>query len=362
MLLLAQLFGWQYQRAIFYGFVLALSSTAVGIKILEDIGELRTETGRCAVGVLIAQDLAVVPMLIIIVGLSSETGIDLGALLLKLTVAVAVLAALIWWLSRRQRVHLPFRDLLVRYADLAPVAALALCVIGAAREQRARAVGEPRRLPCRPVRRQHHRARAHGQGDGADPEPARDDVLPLDRPTARPEVRVDPPGHRPAADRLRVPAQQRDQRAGAARGRRALAHRVPGRLRACPDRRVRVRAVADRRVQPPDRRGGAARRGRGDRHDHDHEPAVAGARPPPACVARRAGGGPGEPGRAHVARRRAPAPGALGARGQARHPDRPVAQQRARSRAPLGASGPGRRPRRRAGARGGAPVEPGRPP
>jgi CPA2 family monovalent cation:H+ antiporter-2 len=132
MLLLAQLFGWQYQRAIFYGFCLALSSTAVGIKILEDVGELRTETGRCAVGVLIAQDLAVVPMLIIIVGLSSETGVDFGPLLLKLLVAVAVLAALIWWLSRRQRVHLPFRGLLVRYADLAPVAALTLCVIGAA--------------------------------------------------------------------------------------------------------------------------------------------------------------------------------------------------------------------------------------
>src|SRR5918996_1320172 len=92
MLLLAQLFDWQYQRAIFYGFVLALSSTAVGIKILEDIGELRTETGRCAVGVLIAQDLAVVPMLIIIVGLSSEQGIDVAALLFKLAVAVAALA------------------------------------------------------------------------------------------------------------------------------------------------------------------------------------------------------------------------------------------------------------------------------
>jgi K+:H+ antiporter len=132
MLLLAQLFGWQYQRAIFYGFCLALSSTAVGIKILEDIGELRTETGRCAVGVLIAQDLAVVPMLIIIVGLSSETGVELAPLVLKLLVAVAVLAAPTLWLNRRQRVHLPFRGLLVRYADLAPVAALALCVIGAA--------------------------------------------------------------------------------------------------------------------------------------------------------------------------------------------------------------------------------------
>jgi CPA2 family monovalent cation:H+ antiporter-2 len=132
MLLLAEMFGWQYQRAIFYGFVLALSSTAVGIKILEDIGELRTETGRCAIGVLIAQDLAVVPMLIIIVGLSSEAGDDVAAITVKLTIAMAALAVLIWWLSRRHRVHLPFRHLLVRYADLAPVAALALCVIGAA--------------------------------------------------------------------------------------------------------------------------------------------------------------------------------------------------------------------------------------
>jgi monovalent cation:H+ antiporter-2, CPA2 family len=34
MLLLGQLFGWRIERAVLYGFVLALSSTAVGIKIL----------------------------------------------------------------------------------------------------------------------------------------------------------------------------------------------------------------------------------------------------------------------------------------------------------------------------------------
>ena len=50
-----------------------------------------------------------------------EPDVDVGALVLKLAIAVTVLAALIWWLSRRQRTHLPFRHLLVRYADLAPV-------------------------------------------------------------------------------------------------------------------------------------------------------------------------------------------------------------------------------------------------
>ena len=74
MLALAELFDWRPERAILYGFVLALSSTAVGIKILEDVGELRNETGRVAVGVLIAQDLAVVPMLIVIGGMAQPAG------------------------------------------------------------------------------------------------------------------------------------------------------------------------------------------------------------------------------------------------------------------------------------------------
>ncbi len=132
MLTLAHFAGWQPHRAILYGFVLALSSTAVGIRILEDIGELRNETGRCAVGMLIAQDLAVVPMLIIVVGMAAEGGIDFPGLALKLTIAVLALAGLIWFLSRRRRSRLPFRPLLLRYPDLAPVIALALCMLGAA--------------------------------------------------------------------------------------------------------------------------------------------------------------------------------------------------------------------------------------
>ena len=132
MLGLAELLGWGPGRALLYGFVLALSSTAVGIKILEDVGELRNETGRVAVGVLIAQDLAVVPMLIVIGGMAATHGVDLPALVLKLALAVAALAGLIWLLSRRQRIHLPFRRLWVRHPDLAPIGALALCVIGAA--------------------------------------------------------------------------------------------------------------------------------------------------------------------------------------------------------------------------------------
>jgi monovalent cation:H+ antiporter-2, CPA2 family len=132
MLLIAPLLGWPFGAAVLFGFVVSMSSTVVSISMLEDVGELRSDAGRLAVGMSIAQDLAVVPMLIIVIGLASANGIDLGRLLFELCAAVAVLTGLIWVLSRRHRMRLPFRALLLRYRDLAPLAAMAICVLGAA--------------------------------------------------------------------------------------------------------------------------------------------------------------------------------------------------------------------------------------
>jgi CPA2 family monovalent cation:H+ antiporter-2 len=64
MYLAATVAGFSVGVSIVLGFVVALSSTAVAIKVLEDIGELRTRAGRITVSVLIAQDLAVVPMML----------------------------------------------------------------------------------------------------------------------------------------------------------------------------------------------------------------------------------------------------------------------------------------------------------
>ena len=74
-------------EALILGFIIALSSTVVAMKMLDDIGELRSESGRIAVAVLIAQDLAVVPMLIVATSLGGEgeigwpvsSGISAGA-------------------------------------------------------------------------------------------------------------------------------------------------------------------------------------------------------------------------------------------------------------------------------------------
>ena len=72
MLLLSMAFGWSTGLAVLLGFVVALSSPAVAIKILAGIGKLRSRSGRITVAVLIAQDLAVVPKLLGIILLSSQ--------------------------------------------------------------------------------------------------------------------------------------------------------------------------------------------------------------------------------------------------------------------------------------------------
>ncbi|MFM2045455.1 MAG: hypothetical protein RLY86_4031 [Pseudomonadota bacterium] len=122
-----QLLGWPVERSILFGFLIALSGTAVAIKMLDDIGELRTETGRVTIGVLIAQDLAFVPLLLLANAMGPNgAGLD-GWILLKLGAAVAVLAGLVWVLSRKDRLRIPYGAWFVRNPDVVPLAALAFC-------------------------------------------------------------------------------------------------------------------------------------------------------------------------------------------------------------------------------------------
>ncbi|NMM43220.1 cation/H(+) antiporter [Rhodospirillaceae bacterium KN72] len=125
--ILGALFEWPREWAILFGFCLALSSTAVAVKVLEDTGELRTHTGRIAVGILIAQDLAVAPMLVVISNMASEAEGAVMKMIVEVGLSVGILLALILFLTRRTKVNLPFHRLVGNSADLKPLAALALC-------------------------------------------------------------------------------------------------------------------------------------------------------------------------------------------------------------------------------------------
>jgi len=59
-------FGIEPQSAIIVGSALALSSTAIVLKVLNESGKMKTEEGRNSLGILIFQDIAVIPILLMI--------------------------------------------------------------------------------------------------------------------------------------------------------------------------------------------------------------------------------------------------------------------------------------------------------
>ncbi len=95
------------------GGALAMSSTAIVMKTLAERVELDTEHGKRIVGVLLFQDLAVVPLLVIVPALSAEAGVLAQTLLIALLKASVLLTLLLvggqramrWWfhtVARRQ--------------------------------------------------------------------------------------------------------------------------------------------------------------------------------------------------------------------------------------------------------------------
>ena len=124
-LFLGYALDWPMTHVVLFAFVLALSSTAVAVKMMEDVGALRRRTGRIAVGVLIAQDLAVALMMIVLTGLVGE-GFD-AIVFVEIIVAVILLVVLIRYLARDRKFDLPFAKLVLGKLDLRPVAALAWC-------------------------------------------------------------------------------------------------------------------------------------------------------------------------------------------------------------------------------------------
>jgi CPA2 family monovalent cation:H+ antiporter-2 len=66
------IFGLDIKSAIVIGFALSLSSTAIVLKILNEKNQIHSGYGRVAVGILIFQDLAVIPMLLMISIFTSE--------------------------------------------------------------------------------------------------------------------------------------------------------------------------------------------------------------------------------------------------------------------------------------------------
>ncbi len=87
--------GGDVRVGVFTGFLIALSSTAIVLKINADSGASTTVRGRLALAVLIFQDLAVVAMVLLVPYLGEDSAGGIGELFQALGVAVLVVAGVL---------------------------------------------------------------------------------------------------------------------------------------------------------------------------------------------------------------------------------------------------------------------------
>lgn len=116
---------WPLSRSVLLGFVISLSSTAVVLKILQEANELETETGQNVLGVLLFQDMAIIPMLLIISQMSDEIQSD-RYMVLQLIGSILMIA-LVTYLMRKETIHLPLSKWLKGDHEMQVFTALVLC-------------------------------------------------------------------------------------------------------------------------------------------------------------------------------------------------------------------------------------------
>jgi CPA2 family monovalent cation:H+ antiporter-2 len=97
-------YGQSWRAGMAVGLAVAMSSTAIVAKMLSERFELHSRSGRQTMGVLLFQDIAVVPCLILFPALAQSTDDLPRSLGIALTQAIVVLAIMIWvgqrWIRR----------------------------------------------------------------------------------------------------------------------------------------------------------------------------------------------------------------------------------------------------------------------
>ncbi|MBK1973825.1 cation:proton antiporter, partial [Campylobacter sp. TTU-622] len=93
------LLGLKNETAMIAGFTLALSSTAIVLKILNDNADINEAYGKKALGILLFQDIAVIPLLLIVEIFSSQNT-NVSQLVLTIFISAIILLALLYLISK----------------------------------------------------------------------------------------------------------------------------------------------------------------------------------------------------------------------------------------------------------------------
>jgi CPA2 family monovalent cation:H+ antiporter-2 len=105
---LGRMVGLNVTGSVFFGFIIALSSTMVVLKLLIDRGEIDTVHGRIMLGILLVQDLSVVPIMVAMPAVAGELGGLWASLGITIAKAVGFIAGMLvvgywilpWFLNR----------------------------------------------------------------------------------------------------------------------------------------------------------------------------------------------------------------------------------------------------------------------
>lgn len=122
---LGRIFNWAINQVIMLGFVISLSSTAVIVKILHEREELSSKAGQNVLGVLIAQDILIVPMLIIINYLGGDK--PEAAEMLKQIIGGLLIIGVILYILKKKEIKLPFRRYIQKDHEVQVFVAFTMC-------------------------------------------------------------------------------------------------------------------------------------------------------------------------------------------------------------------------------------------
>lgn len=110
--LIGQFFNWNLTMVVVFAFVTALSSSAVIIKILQERKELETKVGKSVFSILIAQDILIVPLIIIteFFGGKQPTPVELA----KQVIGGILIIGTLIYVARKKELTLPVKGQIMR--------------------------------------------------------------------------------------------------------------------------------------------------------------------------------------------------------------------------------------------------------
>ena len=116
---------WELGRILTIGFIISLSSTAVVVKLLQDRNEMDTRVGQNVLGILLAQDIFIVPMLIILNYAAGEKPSTTD--MLMQIIGSLIIVTMIAIVLKKKTIKIPFEKYIINDHELQVFVAFGIC-------------------------------------------------------------------------------------------------------------------------------------------------------------------------------------------------------------------------------------------